>query len=170
MTIKNADFKYTYADGENLQYPLVANNWTVKSTSSPNSVSMGVLDTADWEKVVADLNASNILTSLEQANPLYPTYDSSEGFDSEVSRIYMIKKDALVESNAATLVSSSFNISAGNYMKISVWVKMTNVVGNGAFVALKNSSSGTASSNYYCVYHFNESTATVTSKMADRLK
>lgn len=162
LTISNADFKYTYASGENLKYPLIATDWTVKSTSSPNSVSMGVVDTSDWNKVVADLSANNILSENEKTNPQYPTFDSTTGFDSQNSRIYMIKKEAIIESEAATLVSKSISVNSGDYMKISVWVKMYNVTGNGAFIALKNSSSGTASSNYYCVYHITDSTATVT--------
>lgn len=161
LTIKNANFKYTYADGQNLQYPLVANNWTIKNTSTPNSVAMGVLDTADWDKVVADMKAHNIFTDTEKTNPYYPTYNADDGFDTENSRIFMIKKDAAIESDAATVISNSFTIDSGEYMKISVWVRTIDVVGNGAFIALKNSSSGTASSNYYCVYHISTSTATV---------
>ena len=162
LKISNADFKYTYANGENLKYPLVATDWTVKSTSSPNSVSMGVVDTSDWNKVVADLSANNILAENEKSNPEYPNYDNATGFDSQNSRIYMIKKESLVENEAATLISKSISVNSGDYMKISVWVKTYNVKGNGAFIALKNSSSGTASSNYYIIYHITESTATVT--------
>ena len=161
LTIKNSNFKYTYANGENLQYPLVADNWTTKNSSSPNLATMGVVDTADWSKVVSDSKANNIFTEYDNQNPYYPSYNESEGFDADNSRVYMIKKDVSIESEAVTLVSNSFSISAGQYLKVSVWVKTTNVIGNGAFVALKNSSSGTASSNYHCVYHVSSSNAVV---------
>ena len=81
LTIRNSNFKYTYADGQNLQYPLVANNWTSKNSSSPNAAVMGVVDTADWTKVVADTKANNIFTELDNQNPYYPSYNESEGFD-----------------------------------------------------------------------------------------
>jgi len=161
LTIRNSNFKYTYADGQNLQYPLVANNWTSKNSSSPNAAVMGVVDTADWTKVVADTKANNIFTELDNQNPYYPSYNESEGFDTENSRVYMIKKDTSIESEAVTVVSNSFSVSAGQYLKVSVWVKTTNVIGNGAFIALKNSSSGTASSNYHCVYHVSSNTSIV---------
>ncbi|MBR5250479.1 MAG: hypothetical protein IKV38_00460, partial [Clostridia bacterium] len=161
LTIRNSNFKYTYANGQNLQYPLVADNWTTKNSSSPNSVAMGVVDTADWSKVVSDSKANNLFTEFDSLNPYYPSYNESEGFDTENSRVYMIKKDLSIESEAVTVVSNSFSVSAGQYLKVSVWVKTANVIGNGAFVALKNSSSGTASSNYYCVYHVSANSAVV---------
>ena len=91
LTIKNSNFKYTYANGENLQYPLVADNWTTKNSSSPNLATMGVVDTADWSKVVSDSKANNIFTEYDNQNPYYPSYNESEGFDADISRVYMIK-------------------------------------------------------------------------------
>ncbi len=145
LTISNSNFKYTFADGQNLQYPLIPNDWTIKEDMDTASIMTGVLDTRDWENVLYDLSSKNL--TLAQANPYYPTYDGE--FDEDESRLYLISKKRTAEDKGAYVTSKGFTINAGSYVKITVWVKTLGVEGTGLYFAIKDSSTLSIGSNVY---------------------
>lgn len=49
LDISNSDFKYTYADAQNLQYPLTATSWTKRDSVVDSDTLMGVVDTKEDE-------------------------------------------------------------------------------------------------------------------------
>lgn len=149
LDISNSDFKYTYADAQNLQYPLTATSWTKRDSVVDSDTLMGVVDTKEDEwngKVVYDLGQKGLNNTT---NPGYPVADS------ENSRIFMISN---AEETAASVLSSSFSVASSQYLKVSVWVKTDSITGHGAYVALRTSDSQ-ASSDYYAVRMENISTA-----------
>ena len=148
LDISNSDFKYTYADAQNLQYPLTATSWTKRDSVVDSDTLMGVVDTKEDEwngKVVYDLGQKGLNNTT---NPGYPVADS------ENSRIFMISN---AEETAASVLSSSFSVASSQYLKVSVWVKTDSITGHGAYVALRTSDSQ-ASSDYYAVRMENIST------------
>ncbi len=149
LDISNSDFKYTYADAQNLQYPLTATSWTKRDSVVDSDTLMGVVDTKEDEwngKVVYDLGQKGLNNTT---NPGYPVADS------ENSKIFMISN---AEETAASVLSSSFSVASSQYLKVSVWVKTDSITGHGAYVALRTSDSQ-ASSDYYAVRMENISTA-----------
>lgn len=163
-TITNVNFSNTFANGKNLSYPLVVDSsidssmgWRYSTTSSPSNVTMGVVDLADWSNVVKDLTAKGVVVSstLEgQAELAQPGYPEFEGRDDDDTRAYLIKKTLAAESDATRVMSSSFSISSGKYMKVSVWVYTKNIVGeDGAYVAIKKSQTGTSDASYLVTYN-----------------
>jgi hypothetical protein len=145
LTISNSNFKYTFADGQNLQYPLIPNDWTPKEDMDKSSIMMGVLDTSDWENVLSDLSAKNLTLALP--NPYYPTYDGE--FDEDESRVYLISKKRTAEDKAAYVTSNGFTINSGTYVKISVWVKTFGVEGTSLYFAIKDSANLSVGSTVY---------------------
>ena len=96
LDISNSDFKYTYADAQNLQYPLTATSWTKRDSVVDSDTLMGVVDTKEDEwngKVVYDLGQKGLNNTT---NPGYPVADS------ENSRIFMISN---AEETAASVLS-----------------------------------------------------------------
>ena len=95
LDISNSDFKYTYADAQNLQYPLTATSWTKRDSVVDSDTLMGVVDTKEDEwngKVVYDLGQKGLNNTT---NPGYPVADS------ENSRIFMISN---AEETAASVL------------------------------------------------------------------
>ena len=150
-TIANSNFKYTYADGQNLQYPLVANDWKTSENNDISRIAMGVLDTSDWEKANADLMSKGIFSSA-LPNPHYPNYQTSTGFDKDKSRIYMMAKTSRASSDAANVTSASFSVASGSYTKITVWANIVDCNGTGLYFGIKDSASA-ASSSYLKVFN-----------------
>ncbi len=151
LTISNSNFKYTFADGQNLQYPLIPNDWTPKDDMDKSSIMTGVLDTSDWDNVLLDLSSKNL--TLPQANPYYPTYDGE--FDEEESRVYLISKKRNAEGSAANVTSTGFSINAGSYVKITVWVKTFGVEGTGLYFSIKQSATQALGTSVYRTVNIN---------------
>lgn len=163
-TITNVDFSNTFAGGKNLSYPLVVDStvdssmgWRYSTTSAPQNVTMGVVDIADWDNVVKDLTSKGIVSGgtiegqAELAHPGYPDFESRNDND---TRAYMIKKTPAAQSDATYVVSGSFSISSGKYMKVSVWVYTKNIVGeDGAYIAIKKTQTGTSDASYRVIYN-----------------
>lgn len=148
LDISNSDFKLTFADGQNLQFPLTATNWKKSDSIVDSDTLMGVVDTKEeiWnDKVVYDLGQKGLSNTT---NPGYPVAEA------ENSRIYMISN---VSETAASVLSSSFSVASSQYLKVSVWVKTDAITGHGAYVALRTSESQ-SSSDYYAVRMENIST------------
>lgn len=148
LDISNSDFKYTYAAGQNLQYPLTATNWKKPDSVVDSDTLMGVVDTKEEEwngRVIYDLGHKGMSNT---ANPGYPVADA------ENSRIYMISN---ASETAASVLSSSFSIASSQYLRVSVWIKTDSITGHGAYVALRTSENQ-ATSDYYAVRMENIST------------
>lgn len=129
--IKNGSFQNVYND-KMLQYPYVATNWTFTNDTTKSLI--GVIDTDEnkWSRVKRNLEQYGIENI---SNPGTPTNEE----DSRVLAIY--NSD---ETKSSATISSSFSLSANNYMEVSVWVKTIDIRGANVYMGLKTSSSVSA--------------------------
>ncbi len=128
--IKNRTFEYyTIYKGDD-SYPREAQNWTLytKDTDSTNknltavtdneNAIYGIVDTADWDKVVADLGAGY----ENLANPgVRPDVADEEDYVSDTSIFMLATKNA---TNISLMNGTSYyvTVSSNKYVKVSVWL------------------------------------------------
>lgn len=139
LTISNGDFAYVTKEalkaGKN---PYKAQDWTLYSFSSKNEdtekislklneeddVINGIVDTTDWDKVVAD--------GLDLKNPgVHDT--TSETLD---KRVFVLS----AQNTNVGILSRSFTVNSGKAAKITVWVNASGITEGSANIAIHTNS------------------------------